>query len=83
MGALACKQKIIQNGGTIADELNRICYQIQEPEFVLFTDPQGYEMVRLLNDAEDLVFQFKRVFLESQGFDGPWPHSLESKSGKP
>lgn len=78
MGGLPCKQKIILNGRTIQSELEALCYQIQELKDL--DDAVGYKLVDYLNAAEDLVFKAKRVYLESQGFSGPWPHSLDTKT---
>lgn len=83
MGGNPCRFKIILNGETIQNELSSLCYQVQE-EDVVIDDAHSYEMVELLNHAEDLVFQAKRVFLESQGFigskeQGGWPYSLTQK----
>lgn len=74
MGGAACKAKIILNGRTIQSELDALCYQIEELKDL--DDATGYKMVHYLNAAEDLVFRAKRAYLESVGFDGPWPHSL-------
>lgn len=76
MGGTPCKAKIILNGARIQDELERLCYQIQESDSIPIPDDTGYKMVELLNDAEDKVFQVTRLWLESQGFKGPWPHAL-------
>lgn len=43
---------------------------------------EGIKMVKLLNKAEDLVFQVKRIFLETQEFTGPWPKSLTVGEGE-
>jgi len=75
MGGLPCKEKIILNGRTIQSELNALCYQIEEAEDI--DESSGYKMVEYLNHAEDVVFKAKRVWLESRGFKGPWPHSLK------
>lgn len=76
MGGESCKLKIILNGGTIQNELREICYHIQENN-VTIPDDAGYKMVEMLNEAENLIFKFKRAYLESQGFGGPWPHALK------
>lgn len=75
MGAGACKLKIILNGSTIQNELRDLCYEVKASDPI--DDKIGYQMVELLNTAEDAVFQAKRLWLESQGFNGPWPHSLQ------
>lgn len=77
MGGQACKVKIILNGGTIESEVHALCYQIQESDI---SDEVGYEIVEYLNHAENLIFGAKHIFLKSQGFNGPWPHSLSFKS---
>lgn len=77
MGGPSCKLKIIMNGRTIQDELYSLCYQIQEEDADEIPYDEGIKMVKLLNKAENLVFQAKRIFLETQGFEGPWPYSLE------
>jgi len=77
MGGEACKAKIILNGGAIQDAAHRLCYQIEGVEAADFPYEQGLEMVDLLNRAENLVFKAQRVFLESQGFTGPWPKALD------
>lgn len=78
MGGQACATKIILNGDTIQSELKALCYQVQETRDEM-TDEVGYKMVGYLNEAEDLVFKAKRAYLESRGFEGPWPHSLAIK----
>lgn len=78
MGGQSCKLKIILNGGTIENELHEICYNIQENDVVI-PDDAGYKMVEYLNQAEDLIFKFKRAYLESQGFTGPFPHAMDYK----
>lgn len=78
MGGRACDLKIILNGGTIQSELEQLCYLIQKAEEPV-PEEAGYKMVEYLNHAEDLVFKAKRAYLESQGFTGPFPHSLDFK----
>ena len=78
MGGAACKAKIILNGRTVQSELVSLCYLVEETpeESIPYTD--GLAMVKLLNLAEDAVFAAKRLYLESQGFEGPWPASLDN-----
>lgn len=76
MGGQICKEKIILNGGTIESEVSQLCYRIQEPDTQELSEKAGYEMVELFNKAEDLILRAKRIWLESQGFEGPWPHAL-------
>lgn len=76
MGGLPCKEKIILNGGCIQSTLEYLCQRVQAPGTVELSEEAGYKMVELLNTAEDAVFKAERVWLESQGFKGPWPRSL-------
>lgn len=76
MGGTACKAKIILNGGAIQDAANRLCYQVEEIPGETFPYKEGIEIVKHLNDAEESVMKAQRVFLESLGFNGPWPKSL-------
>lgn len=76
MGAQACKEKIILNGGSIYSEAELLCARVQAPGTVELTEDQGYEIIRHLNVAEDEMFKAKAAWLRSQGYDGPLPHSL-------
>jgi hypothetical protein len=76
MGGLACKEKIILNGGTIEGEANYLCARVIAPGTVELTEEQGYEIIKHLNTAEDEMFKAKKAWLKSQGYDGPLPHSL-------
>ncbi len=82
MGGLACKEKIILNGGTIEFETSQLCRRVDSPDTQELSEDDGYKMVELLNTAEDCVFKAKYIWLESQGFEGPWPNSLKVKPYK-
>lgn len=75
MGGTACKAKIILNGSVIESVLNSVCYQIQEADYVGDYDTE-LKMVEILNHMENQAFAFQRLYLESQGFTGPWPKSM-------
>jgi hypothetical protein len=77
MGSTACKAKILLNGGMIQSAVHELCYQVQEVSYEQLPEKEGLEIVDLLNRAENLVFKAQKVFLESQGFTGPWPKSLD------
>jgi hypothetical protein len=77
MGGTACKAKVILNGAMIESATHQLCYLVDEVPYDQFPEQAGLEMVDLLNRAENLVFKAQRVFLESQGFQGPWPKSLD------
>jgi hypothetical protein len=78
MGGTPCKTKIILNGARTQSNLEHLCYAIQE-EGVTIPDDAGYEIVEQLNIAEDATNRATRLFLESQGFTGPFDHSLNIK----
>lgn len=77
MGGTACKAKVILNGGMIEAATKELCYMVAEVSYENFPEKEGLEIVDILNRAENLVFRAQRVFLESQGFAGPWPKSLD------
>lgn len=77
MGGTACKAKVILNGGMIEAATQKLCYLVEEIPYEDFPEKEGLEVVDLLNRAENLVFKAQRVILESQGFAGPWPKSLD------
>jgi hypothetical protein len=78
MGEQACKLKIILNGGTVYNEAEELCNQVEQLAPEKFSYNEGYTIVRLLNTAENAVLAAKRVFLEMNGFSGPWPGSLDN-----
>ncbi len=82
MGGQACKEKIILNGGTIEFETSQLVRRVDHPDTKALSDDDGYKMVELLNTAEDCIFKAKYIWLESQGFAGPWPHSLSDEPYK-
>lgn len=77
MGGQSCKAKIILNGGMIQSAAKELCYLVDETAYGELPEKEGLEIVDLLNRAENLVFKAQRLFLESQGFAGPWPKSLD------
>lgn len=76
MGGVACKAKVILNGGDVQDGASRLCYLVEETDYSALTEDQWLNIVKHLNAAEDSVDRAKRSFLESLGFNGPWPKSL-------
>ena len=76
MGALACRQKIILNGLLVKTIIDGVCYQIEEETYVDNYDAE-IQMVKYLNEMENIAFKFQRTYLEGQGFTGPWPHAME------
>lgn len=78
MGGVACKAKVILNGGAVQDSANRLCYLVDETEYNALTDEQWTAVIRHLNAAEDSMGKANRAYLEALGFTGPWPNSLKS-----
>jgi len=76
MGGLACKTKVIINGGAVQDLANRLCYQVEEAEYSSLTDEQWTNVIKHLNAAEESMCRAQRSYLEALGFTGPWPKSL-------
>lgn len=77
MGGVACKAKVILNGGMVEAGANKLCYLVDETEYDALTDEQWTAVIKHLNAAEDSVGKAHRAFLESLGFNGPWPNSLK------
>lgn len=72
-----CEAKVILNGGVAARVLDETCHSIYEfMERGKHLENQ-LELVEMANALEDQVFRFQRRVLESMGFTGPWPHSLQ------
>lgn len=82
MGGPPCHAKIILNGRTIESEAEQLVLAASE-EGIEIPDEAGYKIVDCLNEAEDCMFRAKRLFLESQGFTGPWPKSMRQHGDKP
>lgn len=76
MGGGPCRAKALLNGLTIQNEVEGLTFAIQQVEPDETNVKLWYAIVEHLNAAEDAVFKAKRCFLQTQGFDGPWPHSM-------
>lgn len=81
MGGGACA-KIIMNGlrsmATIEEIVNAAMLAREKGEY-LGNDEQ---IVELLNEIENVSDKAGRVYLEGQGFTGPWPDSMTDKEPK-
>lgn len=82
MGGRPCQLKVILNTGTVLSEAASLHEAASDPDIEI-PDDVGYKIVECLNEAEDCMFKAKRLFLESQGFTGPWPKSMREKGDKP
>lgn len=76
MGGPPCKAKALLNGLTIQNEVEALMFSIEQVTPDELYEKLWYAVVENLNYAEDAVFRAKRCFLETQGFNGPWPHSM-------
>jgi hypothetical protein len=76
MGGAACK-KIIINGGRImlnTADIHDAAVKADTEGGYLENDAK---IVELFNEMEDLSFKALRLYLEGQGFKGPWPKSMQ------
>lgn len=73
---LACKTKIIIDGGLAGKVFEETCYGIKDflNKGGKFGD--GQRVLEQLIKAENEAFKFMRVALEEMGHKGPWPHAL-------
>lgn len=77
-GAAPCL-KVILNGARVASNTDILVDQVREYEETI-SEEYALMMVAELNEAEDCVDRATRLFLESQNFSGPYPHSLDFKT---
>lgn len=84
MGGQPCYYKLLMNGTTIALESEKIVAMVEkiQEEGGTIDDEYGYKMVEELNLAENAVFRAKTALARSQGFDGPFPHSMSEDEYK-
>ena len=75
MGGTPCRLKIIMNGARVALLSDVLGSHVSE-EGVEIDDDYGYKIAEHLNAAEDSVNKATHAFLESQGYHGPYDHSL-------
>lgn len=76
MGGLACKTKVILDGGVVEAAASKLCYQVEETEYDALTDEQWKDVIKYVNAAEDSMFKAQKTFLEALGYSGPWPKSM-------
>lgn len=69
--------KVILNGGIAGANLKEICNSIYSHLEAGHKLKDVDALVVQANLIEDEVDKFRRMVLESIGFTGPWPHSLE------
>ena len=78
MGGAACA-KIIRNGLRIIQITENIVEDARKAEAKAEYIHNDMEIVKCLNEMEDIAFKMDRLYLEGEGFTGPWPHSMSEK----
>lgn len=76
---LACKTKIIIDGGLAGNVFYEMCEGLQRFFAAGGELRDGKRVLDQLAKAEDEAFKFMRVALEEMGHQGPWPHALSQK----
>lgn len=76
MGALACRTKIILDGGLVQDAAQKLCYRVEQTADDALTYEEWIDVVKHVNAAEDAILKAQKVFLEALGFSGPWPKAM-------
>ncbi len=72
---LACKTKIILNGNNTINMLYNLCEAVkaQPAEKNIAT---GDDLIKVLNQMEDLAGDAQALYLKGIGYDGPLPRGL-------
>lgn len=76
MGALACKAKIILDGGSAAgyaQALNSLAASLTDKEVQKLTDEVAYPIIERLITAENALEDAHNMVLDAMGYDGPRP----------
>lgn len=76
MGELACKTKIILDGGNVAGLAESICEATQnlsDEQVAKLTDAKAYPIIKLLIAAEMSLARAQNLLLDAVGYDGPRP----------
>ena len=73
---LACRTKIIIDGGLAEKVFSETCYGLQQFFAQGGKLKDGQKVLDQLVIAENEAFKFMRVALEEMGHQGPWPKAL-------
>jgi hypothetical protein len=76
MGALACKTKIILDGGRaagLAQSISDATRGLSEDQTVLLTDPVAYPIIKNIISAESALEAAHNLLLDAMGYKGPRP----------
>ena len=76
MGALACRTKIIIDGGNAAGLAESICEATQnlsDDQIATLTDEAAYPIIKKIITAEKALTEAQNMLLNVVGYDGPRP----------
>lgn len=76
MGDLACKAKIILDGGSAAGYAQALCAaagSLTDKQTTKLTDEVAYPIIERLITAENALEDAHNMFLDAVGYDGPRP----------
>ena len=76
MGELACKTKIIIDGGSAAGYAQALCnaaMSLTDKQAAKLTDEAAYPIIEELITAEKALEEAHNLFLNVIGYDGPRP----------
>lgn len=76
MGDLACRTKIIIDGGNAVGLAESICEATQnltDKQTALLTDEAAYPIIKKLIKAEQALTEAQNMLLDLIGYDGPRP----------
>ena len=76
MGELACKTKIIIDGGNAVGLAESICEATQnlsDDQTAKLTDAVAYPIIKKIIKAEEALTEAQNLLLDAVGYDGPRP----------
>lgn len=76
MGELACKTKIILDGGSAAGYAQALCSaaeSLSDKQAARLTDEVAYPIIQKMIEAEHALEDAHNMFLDVIGYDGPRP----------
>ena len=81
MGELACKTKIILDGGNVVGLAEALCETTQnlsDKQVSRLTDEVAYPIINALNEAENQLVKAQKFLVDDVlGYDGPLPDFLK------
>ena len=86
MGDLACKAKVILDGGNARGFAESICEMAQslsDEQAALLTDEVAYPIITELINAETALYRAQNLLLDAVKYDGPRPRWGKYKQDSP